>query len=585
MTDRLHKRILGLRPLAAMGAIAVLVAACGGGTTTTTSQSLAADQTLRFPSDSDIGTLDPAQINAETDVELYQNLFDGLLKFDDKLNVVPDIATKLPDISTDGMTYTFHLNPNARFWNGDPVTAQDFIYSFSRSAAEGGNAYGTDFDHVVGYDVVSNVSDWAHHQTMLSGMTATDDHTLQIKLISPWYVFSTELALSAAAQVIDPKVVNAEIAGPDKNDSNWWASPATAVGTGAYKMVSYTPKQSAQFDAVPNWWGSPKPTVQHVKIDFIGDMSQGVAKYETGGYDLVGYGGMGSDMSTADVKRIQGTPSESGQLHFVNKVRTIWVQYNFLSSKPSSAIGPWPSPFAGDLQSGPAHDLRMALSLAIDRTQLVNVACAGGITCTAATGGLLTKGLKGYAGDNTDPLAKFDLTQAKMLLQRAEAAGKNVSNLTYFYDPNKAIYKDTAENIQSQWQTNLGLHVNLQPVDHATFIHQYTAHDYVLFREGWQADYDHPQDWWDNLFTKHGGSNGGAFTDPVVEQLVQKADAEPLDKAIPDYLAANRQMEADAAYAPLVYFRGEFLFKPYLRGNGSNNFNDFYWNEMQILSH
>lgn len=565
------------RPLAAMGAIAMLATACGGGSTGNTG-GLAADQTLRFPSDSDIGTLDPAQINAETDVSLYQNLFDGLLKFDDKLNTVPDIATKLPDITDNGQTYTFHLNPNAKFWNGDPVTAQDFIYSFSRAAAEGGNAYGTDFDHVVGYDTVSAVTDWAHNQKMLSGMTAPDDHTLVIKLISPWYVFNTELSLAAAAQVVDPKVVN-------QDDTNWWSKPETAVGTGPYKMTAYTPKQMAEFTAVDNWWGSPKPTVKKVHIDFIGDMAQGVAKYETGGYDLVGYGGMGSDMSVADVKRIQGTSSESSQLHFVNKVRTIWVQYNFSTTKPASAIGPWPSPFAGDLESGPAHDLRMALSLALDRDQMVNVACAGGITCSAATGGLITKGLKGYAGDNSDPLAKFDAAQAKQLLQKAQAAGKNISNLTYFYDPNKAIYKATAENAQSQWQTNLGIHVNLQPIDHATFIKQYTAHDYVLFREGWQADYDHPQDWWDNLFTKAGGSNGGAFTDPKVEDLVKKADSEPLDKAIPDYLAANTQMEKDAAYAPLVYFKGEFLFKPYLKGAGSNNFNDFYWNEMQIMSH
>jgi len=566
MSDLWVGKLRALRPLAVMGAIGVLVAACGG-STTTTSSNLAADQTLRFPSDSDIGTLDPAQINAETDVELYQNLFDGLLKFDDKLNPVPDIATKLPDISSDGLTYTFKLNPNAKFWNGDPVTATDFIYSFSRAAAEGGNAYGTDLDHVVGYDKVSADTNWPADKQMLSGMTAPDDHTLVIKLISPWYVFNTELALASATQVVDPKVVNTD-------DANWWSKPETAVGTGPYKMVAYTPKQSAQFDAVPNWWGSPKPTVQHVKIDFIGDMAQGVAKYEQGGYDLIGYGGMGSDTPTADILRIQADPTESKQLHFVNKVRTIWVQYGFGFA-----------PFAGDLQSGPAHDIRMALSLAIDRAQMVNVACANGITCSAATGGLITKGLKGYAGDNSDPLAKFDPATAKTLLKSGDPTGSKTANLTYYYDPNKAIYKATAENVQAQWQANLGIHVNLQPVDHAAFIKNYTAHKYALFREGWQADYDHPQDWWDNLFIKTGGSNGGAFTDPVVEQLVAKADAEPIDKAIPDYLAATKQMEADAAYAPLVYFKGEFLFKSYLQGAGSNNFNDFYWNEMKIGTH
>jgi ABC-type oligopeptide transport system substrate-binding subunit len=568
MSDLFVGKLRVLRPLAVIGTIGVLVAACGGSSTTNTG--LAADQTLRFPSDSTIGSLDPAQVNAETDVELYQNLFDGLLKFDDKLNVIPDIATKLPDISADGLTYTFKLNPKAKFWNGHLVKASDFIYSFSRSAAEGGDAYGSDFDHVVGYDTVSAVSDWAHHQTMLSGMSAPDDHTLVIKLTSPWGVFNTELALASAAQVVDPTVVNTD-------DTNWWASPATAVGTGPYKMVAYTPKQSIQFDAVQNWWGSPQPTVQHVKIDFIGDMAQGVAKYEQGGYDLIGYGGMGSDTPIADIIRIQNDPKLSPQLKFINKVRTIWVQYAF--GRPDSV-------FKGDLESGPAHDLRMALSLAIDRDQLVKVACANGITCSAATGGLITKGLKGYVGDNSDPLAKFDVTTAKALLKSGDPTGAKTAHLTYYYDPNKAIYKATAENITSQWKANLGITVNLQPVDHATFIKTYTHHGYNLFREGWQADYDHPQDWFDNLFVKGGGSNGGAYTDPKVEDLVAKADAEPsLDKAIPIYNQASKQMMADAAYAPLVYFKGEFLFKPYLQGAGSNNFNDFYWNEMKIGSH
>jgi oligopeptide transport system substrate-binding protein len=568
MSDLFVGKLRAVRPLAVLGTIGVLVAACGG--TSTAGNGLATDQTLRFPSDSTIGTLDPAQINAETDVELYQNLFDGLLKFDDTLKVVPDIATALPQITDGGLTYTFKLNPNAKFWNGHAVKASDFIYSFSRSAAEGQDAYGSNFDHVVGYDVVSTTKDWAHNQKMLSGMTAPDDHTLVIKLTSPWGVFNTELALAAAAQVVDPTVVN-------QDDTNWWASPATAVGTGPYKMVSYTPKQSIQFDAVPNWWGSPQPTVQHVKIDFIGDMAQGVAKYEQGGYDLIGYGGMGSDTPIADVIRLKNDPVLSKQLKFVNKVRTIWVQY---------AFGRADSVFKGDLESGPAHDLRMAFSLAIDRDQMVNVACANGITCSAATGGLITKGLKGYVGDNSDPLAKFDATQAKGLLKSGDPTGTKTAHLTYYYDPNKAIYKATAENVASQWKANLGITVSLQPVDHATFIKNYTHHQYNLFREGWQADYDHPQDWFDNLFIKAGGSNGGAYTDPKVEDLVAKADAEPvLDKAIPDYISASKQMMADAAYAPLAYFKGEFLFKPYLQGAGSNNFNDFYWNEMKIGSH
>src|SRR5207245_9913208 len=134
MSDLFVGKLRVVRPLAVLGTIGVLVAACGG--TSTAGTGLAADQTLRFPSDSPIGTLDPAQINAETDVELYQNLFDGLLKFDDSLKVVPDVATKLPVISSDGLTYTFNLNPNAKFWHRHAVKASDFIDSFRLRPAQ-----------------------------------------------------------------------------------------------------------------------------------------------------------------------------------------------------------------------------------------------------------------------------------------------------------------------------------------------------------------------------------------------------------------------------------------------------------------
>src|SRR5438309_10816251 len=98
MSDLFVGKLRAVRPLAVLGTIGVLVAACGG--TSTAGTGLAADQTLRFPSDSAIGTLDPAQINAETHVERYQNLFEGLLKFDDKLNFFPDISTTLQQLSS-----------------------------------------------------------------------------------------------------------------------------------------------------------------------------------------------------------------------------------------------------------------------------------------------------------------------------------------------------------------------------------------------------------------------------------------------------------------------------------------------------
>ena len=546
-----------------LGVAAIIgVAACGT-STSTPSTKLAADQTLRFPIDGDIGSFDPAEINAETDVVLYQNLFEGLLKLDNNLKIIPDIATGLPDVSSDGLTYTFHMRKDATFSNGDKITSKDVLYSWNRAAADL-NAYGTDFDHVVGYD---KVSDPKSGVTTMSGLTAPDDYTVVAKLISQWPVFLTEVAFQPAAVVISKKSV-------DQDPTNWWGKPETQISSGPYKMTARTPGQSLEFTAVDNWWGSPKPTVKKVTIDIVKDMSSAIVKYDQGGYDTVGFGGMNSDLPPDDVVRIKNDPQKSKDLKLIPKTRTVYVAFDFKG----------PSAFTG--LTGAGHDLRLALSLAIDRTQMADLACAHALTCTPATGGLIAKGLKGYQGDNSDPTAKFDLAKAKELLKSADPNGTLLKDLVYVTDVNKVVYKNTAENLIAQWKQNLGITVTEQVVDHSPFIKLYTGHKIRgPHREGWQADYDHPQDWFDNLFVTGASSNGSSFSDPKVDDIVKKADVTPLDQAIPQYQSALKQMETDAAFAPLVYTSGAILFKPYLAGIGANPFNDWYWNGIQIQQH
>src|SRR5579864_1580792 len=139
----------------AVGAVASLaLVACGGGGGGGTSTTLASDQTLKFPILGDFGTLDPGQLNAETDSEIAQNVFNGLLKFDNNLNIVPDIASAMPTVSSDGLTYTFKLRSDVTFSNGDKVTSKDVLYSWNRAAAlQGGYAYL--MTPIVGYDKVS----------------------------------------------------------------------------------------------------------------------------------------------------------------------------------------------------------------------------------------------------------------------------------------------------------------------------------------------------------------------------------------------------------------------------------------------
>ena len=574
-----------LKALAVGGVSSLVLVACGGGSGTT-GTSLASNQTLTFPILADFGTLDPALADAETDTEISQNMFDGLVKFNENLNIVADLASAVPTPSADGLTYTFKLRTDVTFSNGDKFTSKDVLYSWNRAAAMQG-AYATNLSAIDGYSTVStNTASGAALETLLekndpsvtlSGLTAPDASTVQVKLASPAGWFLTAIALAGTTgDIVDQNTVKQDF-------DNWWTNPATAIGTGPFKMTARVPKQSVDFAAVPNWWGSPKPTLTKVHLDVsVTDASTAITKYEQGGYDIVGYGGY-SNLPVADITRIQGTSNEKAQLTLQAKVRTYWVSFNMVHDAKRQAGGPF---LLSDGQS--AHDLRLAFDLAVDKAKLVSTVCLN-IVCTTATGGLIPPTLIGYMGANQDPLAKFDATKAKQLLQSADPTGSKTKGLTYTYDPENALNKPTAEFLQSQWHDNLGVDVAIQPVSHSQFIQARLKGAYTLSRDGWQADYNHPQDWFDNLYGNVVGCPDSGCTTgydtAAYDALLKKADAEPMPAALADYKSLNQMLIDDVTYIPLYYSVGAFLIKPYVTGAGTNAFFDHYWNEIQILSH
>jgi oligopeptide transport system substrate-binding protein len=574
-----------LKALALGGVTSLVLVACGGGGGTT-GTSLASNQTLSFPILSDFGTLDPAIADAETDTEISQNMFDGLVKFDENLNIVPDLATAVPTADSTGLNYTFTLRHDVKFSNGDAFTSKDVLYSWNRAAAMQG-AYATNLSPIDGYGTVStNTASGAALETLLekndpsvimTGLTAPDPYTVKVKLATPAGWWMTAIALGGSTGwIVDQNAVKQDF-------DNWWTNPATAIGTGPYKMTSRVPKQSVDFAAVPNWWGSPKPTVTTVHLDVsVNDASTAITKYEQGGYDAVGYGGY-SSLPVADILRIQGTSNEKAQLLLQPKVRTTWVSFNMVHDAKRQAGGPF---LLADGQA--AHDLRLAFALAVDKTKLVSVVCQN-VACVPATGGLIPPTLIGYMGANQDPLAKFDATKAKQLLQSADPSGSKTKGLTFTYDPENGLNKPTAEFLQSQWHDNLGVDVAIAPVSHSQFIKGRLKGQYVLSRDGWQADYNHPQDWFDNLWGNVVGCPDSSCTTgydtKAYDTLLAKADAEAMPAALTDYKSLNQMLIDDVVYIPLFYSVGSFLTKPYVKGFGTNAFFDHYWNEIQILSH
>src|SRR2546423_6236544 len=185
-------RLKRMSSLAAVLGTTVLVAACGS-TASQSSDQLASDQTLRFPIQDDVEYLDPGHSSSAVDITFLANLYDGLVRFDDNLKIVPAIAESLPTISSDGLTWTFKLRKNAKFSNGDPVTTKDVIYSWTRTARLN-DAYASVFDPLKGVaDVESGKA------TTISGLQAKDDYTLVATLTQPAGYWLSELALPTAS--------------------------------------------------------------------------------------------------------------------------------------------------------------------------------------------------------------------------------------------------------------------------------------------------------------------------------------------------------------------------------------------------
>jgi oligopeptide transport system substrate-binding protein len=551
---------------------ALVATACGsgGGTSSSSGAALAANQQFRFPIVDDIKTLDPGHVSDAVSIEPVQNVFGGLYRFDDNLKEIPDIATGQPDISSDGLTYTFHMRHDVKFSNGDPVSSADVLYSWNR-AARLNDSYGIVFAPVVGYSAVAPAKG-TPTATTLSGLSAPDQYTVVAKLASPASYWLTEVALWTM-DVVDQKVI------PSDTDKTWWTNPSTAIGTGPFKLTAYVPKDHLSFAPVPNWWGGSTGHLTDIEMTVLADQGSQVTKYENGGFDSVGPADTYPPLSA--VRNFQANPNLKAQFVNIPGGRTTWVGFNFTT-------GPF-APAAGNIDDPIALAGRRAFSEAIDRNQLVNVACGpGGIVCKPATGGVISKGLKGNLGDNADPNVVFNPTKAKADLATWDPTGTKQKGLVYWFNTS-ASNSAIAGNLQSQWQTNLGVHVDTQSTDFPTFLTNRQDKKYIIFRDSWGADYDNPQDWFDNIFicsqAAVGLGNNDGICDKRVDTAVLKAEGETGSQSITDFNVASKQLISDIAYADLEYGANQYFIKPYVQGGGGNALYDNSWTSISIAAH
>ena len=535
---------------------------------------LATDQTLRIPIKAEPragGTsLDPARLDFSLENAIGENIFDGLYRYDEQMREQPDLALGMPVVSPDGLSYTFRLRKDARFWNGVPVTAADVMYSWTRAVALQGG-WATVFQPVVGYAAVAASPPGAAWPA-LSGLSAPDPYTVVARLSAPTGYWLAELALPVAWVVSRAAV---EAGGPEK----WWTTPDGLVGTGPFRMTNWSHNVELDFAALQKWWGGSTGAIRRVELRIEADADARWKGYAEGRYDILGFGRTDFGVTdTAQLAALRSDPGHRAQVHTWPFGTTTYLAFNLQSG-----------PFSG---YGDGKALRRAFSQAIDRQKLAQDVCQGGTVCVPATGGLISRGLHGYLGDGTDPGAKFDPKTARATVKRLDPDGSRLRGLVFYYpilalDPAQAM----AENLRAQWSANLSVDVTIRALDSTTFFTNALRGSFLMWRQGWEADYDHPQDWFDNLFQAHADCGelcttaGAVYDQPGYAEMIASADKKSLAEALPAYLSAGRMLLEDSAFGALYYHVRSAVLKPYVDGYGANALWDYRWTSIRIMQH
>jgi oligopeptide transport system substrate-binding protein len=564
-----------LRVIAA-GACAVLATvACGNSTSVSSNQPAPPDQQLlRIDDVTDPNSLDPTQETYSYEAAVGRLMFQPLLQAKTDLSDIEPAAARSYDVSPDGLTYTFHLRPNARWSDGKPVVAADWVYGwkhflnpalaagyvdpfFDQTIAGGSNYSNVDVKSASAIDSFLNGL----------GLSAPDPNTFVVKLAAPAGYFKWVATLWVGAP-LRKDIVEQAAGGPfpstDTTKAEAWANdPRTIVSNGLFKIAGYTPKDHLDLVPNPNYWGGPAK-IQKLTYYFISDGNTAFAKYRTGALDAL-------LVPVADVTVVRQDPALSKQAKLYPRLSSAWVSYNSKEAPLDNA------------------DVRLALSKAIDRTKLTQDVLKGTDTPLRS---FIPKGMHGYDASLGDP-QKFDPAAAKQLLQKA---GVTVADLSRF----KLLTRDTTgsktvnEFISQQWRDNLGVNIAVNVVDSKTVTSQIRKGQFDIYGpDGWIADYPDQQDWFDIFQT--GGChalNWGCVNLPGYDQTVAQADGGKTDSARNAlYQKAQKQL-VDAGTVGFLYQAAEYtLIRPYVRGLTITSMDDqgipgdLYYHDVFIAKH
>jgi oligopeptide transport system substrate-binding protein len=511
--------------LAAALAIVALLAGCSRGTNVSRGD---ATQVLHRGIGPDLADLDPHMATQTAYYSVLSALLEGLVGEDPvDLHPVPGVAERW-DISPDGLTYTFYIRPDARWSNGDPVTAQDFIDSWHRILTPSlGAAYASQL-FLIQRAEAFNKGDANFSQV---GLHARDARTLTVALEHPAPWFLTLLASPAWLPV--PVRVISKYGGVAERGVAW-ATPDRWVGNGPFNLKSWHRGQEIVVTRSPTYWDSGRVRLREIHFHTFDSIDAEERAFRSGQLHVT---------ETMPPEKIEAYRRDSPELLRIDPLLgTYFIRVNVRR------------PGLGDSR------IRLALALAIDRTAITEKVLRGGQMPAFS---LTPPGIGGYA---PSPVQKRNLDEARRLLSDAgHGGGDGLPTFELLYNDSES-HRLIAEAVQEMWRRDLGISVKLVNQDLKSTEEARSTGAYDLLRSSWIADYDDPSAFLD-ILRSDSGNNFTGWSNPDYDDLLFAA-ARTADPAARNalYGKAERILLGEAPVIPLYFYTHVFLIRPSVHG-------------------
>jgi len=508
-------------------ALILALSACSPADQSAGSSAPAAENVLRIGNGAEPQTLDPHRAEGVPESNILRDLFEGLVGEAPDGTLVPGAAQSWT-ISEDGLVYTFILREDARWSNGDAVTAADFEFGLRRSVDPATlSRYSSILFPIVNAEAVIN----GELPTTELGVRALDKYTLQIELNSPTAYLLGLLTHSTTYPVHRESVA----AGGER-----FARPGSLVGNGAYQLSEWTVQSHVRLDRNPYYWDATNTQIETVYYYAIENPDAELKRYRADELDITG---------ALPYQQLDWVRENLGDELVISPYLGSYY-FGFNLTQP---------PFRN------AEALRTALSMAIDREILTQrVAGAGEI---AAYGWVPP--VAGYTGQQPEWASWTQAernARAQALYAEAGYSAEKPLRVEVLYNTNEN-HKRMSVAIASMWKQVLGVETSLLNQEWKVFLEtRNQKSDTQVFRAGWIADYNDAYSFAQLMHSKNEQNDSG-YVSTDYDGLLDKAAVEQDPAVRAGYLeAAERVLLADLPIMPVYFYVSKHLVKPRVQG-------------------